>query len=65
MSQRGFPKAHRTVTNFLTSDIETQNAKNIPGAHKISLETVMIGYDSPPHPPSIELTRLEMVGMIL
>jgi len=24
--------------------IETQNAKNIPGAHKISLETVLIGY---------------------
>jgi len=27
--------------------IETQNAKNIPGAHKISLETVLIGYDPP------------------
>lgn len=28
--------------------IEAQNEKNVPGAHHISLETVLIGYDHPP-----------------
>ena len=31
----------------LPLDIETQNVKNIPGARKISLETIMIGHSTP------------------
>ena len=34
--------------------IEAQNAKNIPGSHHISLETVMIGYDHTPISSSIK-----------
>jgi len=51
-----FPKYSRNGFHFSTESygghygpifneyIESQNAKNIPGAHKISLETVLIGY---------------------
>jgi len=42
---------------------ETQNAKNITGAHQISLETVLIGYASQ-LPIYTKLIVIEMAGTI-